>query len=69
MAIVRAVAGLGRSLGISTTAEGVETLEQLRTVKAEGCTQVQGYLLSRPLAARDVPRMLEAFAAANKTAA
>jgi diguanylate cyclase (GGDEF)-like protein len=69
MAIVRAVAGLGRSLGISTTAEGVETLDQLRTVKAEGCTQVQGYLLSRPLAARDIPRVLEAFAAANKSAA
>jgi diguanylate cyclase (GGDEF)-like protein len=69
MAIVRAVAGLGRSLGISTTAEGVETVEQLRTVKAEGCTQVQGYLLSRPLAARDIPGVLAAFAAANKTAA
>jgi diguanylate cyclase (GGDEF)-like protein len=69
MAIVRAVAGLGRSLGISTTAEGVETIEQLRTVKAEGCTQVQGYLLSRPLPARDIPRVLLAFAAANRSTA
>jgi diguanylate cyclase (GGDEF)-like protein len=69
MAIVRAVAGLGRSLGISTTAEGVETIDQLKTVKAEGCTQVQGFLLSRPLAASDVPRVLADFAHANRSAA
>jgi predicted signal transduction protein with EAL and GGDEF domain len=69
MAIVRAVAGLGRSLGISTTAEGVETIDQLRTVKAEGCTQVQGYLLSRPVAPGDVRRVLAAFAEARSHAA
>jgi diguanylate cyclase (GGDEF)-like protein/PAS domain S-box-containing protein len=47
-AIVKAVAGLGKGLGIATTAEGVETLEQLRHVRAEGCTEVQGYLFSAP---------------------
>src|SRR5690349_3339787 len=45
LAIVRAVAGLGSTLGIATTAEGVETMEQLRAVRAEGCTQAQGFLL------------------------
>ena len=39
LAIVRAVAGLGSSLGIATTAEGVETAEQLRRIRAEGCTR------------------------------
>jgi diguanylate cyclase (GGDEF)-like protein len=48
-AIIKAVAGLGRGMGITTTAEGVETAEQLEHVRAEGCTEVQGYLFSRPL--------------------
>lgn len=57
MAIVRAVAGLGSTLGIATTAEGVETSDQLEAVKAEGCTQVQGYLLGKPLPARAIPSL------------
>jgi EAL domain-containing protein (putative c-di-GMP-specific phosphodiesterase class I) len=48
MAIVRAVTGLGTSMGISTTAEGIETGEQLALLRAEGCTEVQGYLLNSP---------------------
>jgi len=47
-AIVSAVTGLAKSLDISTTAEGVETLEQLMLLRAAGCDQVQGYLLGRP---------------------
>ena len=43
LAIVRAVTGLGSSLGISTVAEGVETAEQLARLKAEGCSAVQGF--------------------------
>ncbi len=42
-AIIRAIAGLGRSLGMTTVAEGVETEEQMRRIRAEGCTDVQGY--------------------------
>ena len=44
LAIVRAVTGLGNALGILTVAEGVETAEQLKCLKAEGCTKVQGFL-------------------------
>ncbi|MGQ0685391.1 bifunctional diguanylate cyclase/phosphodiesterase [Bradyrhizobium sp.] len=58
MAIVRAVAGLGRSLGIVTTAEGVETAEQLDLLRREGCNQAQGYLFSPPRPAAEVERML-----------
>jgi diguanylate cyclase (GGDEF)-like protein len=57
-AIVRAVTGLGVNLGISTTAEGVETAAQLEHVRAEGCDQVQGFLFSRPVPARDVMALL-----------
>lgn len=46
LAIVRAVTGLGTSLGIVTTAEGVETKEQLERVRAEGCSEVQGFYFS-----------------------
>ena len=42
------LSGLGRSLGIVTTAEGVETQDQLEVLRTEGCTEAQGYLFSRP---------------------
>jgi len=58
MAIVRAVTGLGRSLGIATTAEGVENDTQLELLRREGCTQAQGYLFSAPRPAREVAMML-----------
>jgi len=58
MAIIRAVTGLGKNLGIATTAEGVETNEQLALLRAEGCTEVQGYLFSKPRPAADVEDML-----------
>ncbi len=47
--IVRAVAAMANGLGMTTTAEGVETKEQLDTVRAEGCTEMQGFLFSKPL--------------------
>ena len=58
MAIVRAVTGLGKSLGIVTTAEGVETEAQFELLRREGCTQAQGYLFSKPRPAADVETML-----------
>jgi diguanylate cyclase (GGDEF)-like protein len=48
VAIIRAVTRLGSSLGMITTAEGVETEQQLEILRAEGCVQVQGFLFSRP---------------------
>ncbi len=56
-AIVRAVASLGQSLGIATVAEGVETEEQMARVVSDGCTDVQGYLISRPMP----PRQIDGF--------
>jgi predicted signal transduction protein with EAL and GGDEF domain len=58
MAIVRAVTGLGTSLGIATTAEGVETQSQLDSLRAEGCTEVQGYFFSAPKPAGEIQRLL-----------
>jgi len=57
-AIVRAVTGLGDSLGMLTTAEGVETEEQLAWLTAEGCGEVQGYLFSRPVPAKDLHALI-----------
>src|SRR5262249_2494399 len=48
-AIVCAITGLGRTLDIDTTAEGVETAEQLSVLRSAGCQFAQGYLFSRPV--------------------
>jgi diguanylate cyclase (GGDEF)-like protein/PAS domain S-box-containing protein len=53
LAIVRAITGLSNSLLIKTTAEGVETRQQLARLQAEGCTHFQGFLFGRPEPARD----------------
>ena len=58
MAIVRAITGLGNGLGIATTAEGVETGEQLALLRQEGCTEVQGHLFSVAKPAIEIDRML-----------
>jgi diguanylate cyclase (GGDEF)-like protein len=63
--IVRAVIGLGASLGMTTTAEGVETEGQLARLRAEGCDEVQGYLFSRPV---PVPQVAEVIARWNSPA-
>ena len=47
-AIVQAVVGLGRSLNLPVTAEGIETEEQYRMIVEEGCRHAQGFLLGRP---------------------
>jgi diguanylate cyclase (GGDEF)-like protein len=58
LAIIKAVIGLGHSLGMSTTAEGVETEEQLRAVREQGCNEVQGFLFSPPLEATQIFSLL-----------
>ena len=57
LAVVRSIAQLGVSLGMSTTAEGVETKEQMDQVRAEGCTEMQGFLFSRAVPADDIVRL------------
>jgi diguanylate cyclase (GGDEF)-like protein len=52
--IVRAVTAMASGLGMTTTAEGVETRQQLEAVKAEGCTEIQGHVFSAPLPAEEV---------------
>jgi len=58
LAIIKAVSGLGANLGMTTTVEGVETIEQLRLVREYGCTQIQGYYFSPPRPASEVMKML-----------
>jgi diguanylate cyclase (GGDEF)-like protein len=56
-AIVRAVANLGASLGIELTAEGVETAEQLASVRSEGYTEIQGNYFSEPAPAGEIAKL------------
>ncbi len=65
--IVRAVAGLGRSLGIATTVEGVETAEQLAIARDEGCVEAQGYLFSRPRPADEIAAFVASAAACGSS--
>lgn len=60
-AIVRAVIGLGSSMGMKVIAEGVETIEQLGLLREQGCDQVQGFYLSQAMPAGDVPQFLRQF--------
>jgi diguanylate cyclase (GGDEF)-like protein len=55
--IVRAVAALANGMGMTATAEGVETEEQLDRITSEGCTEMQGYLFSKPLPAAEIERL------------
>ena len=58
-AIVSAVLFIAKSLGLRSTAEGVETPEQAARLTEEGCDQLQGYLLSRPLPVSEMTRFLK----------
>ncbi|MEJ2288249.1 MAG: EAL domain-containing protein [Deinococcales bacterium] len=59
--ILAAVVSLGRSLGATVVAEGVETPEQLEALERVGCDAVQGFYLARPMPAVDVPARLQAL--------
>ena len=58
LAIVHSAIGLSRSLGMICTGEGVERAEEYALLEAEGCDQIQGYYISRPVPANDVPLLL-----------
>jgi hypothetical protein len=68
-AIVRSVVQLAVSLGKTTPAEGVETKEHLERVRAEGCTEVQGYYISRPKPSSDIAALLLTHAEKSANAA
>jgi len=57
-AIVRAVTGLGTSLGMVTTGEGVETREEVDYLRGHGCTEAQGFFFSKAKPASEVFKML-----------
>ncbi|MGB9368038.1 MAG: PAS-domain containing protein [Xanthobacteraceae bacterium] len=59
--IIKAIASLGQSLGIETTAEGIETPEQLELVRRAGCTEMQGYLASPPRPAAEALDLIARF--------
>jgi diguanylate cyclase (GGDEF)-like protein/PAS domain S-box-containing protein len=56
--LIRTIINLAARLGVATTAEGVETEEQLRIVRAEGCTEMQGYLFCPPRPAAEIAALL-----------
>jgi EAL domain-containing protein (putative c-di-GMP-specific phosphodiesterase class I) len=59
LAIVRAITALGISFGMTTTAEGVESADQVKQLDLEGCVEVQGYFYSKPVPAGDVGAVLK----------
>jgi EAL domain-containing protein (putative c-di-GMP-specific phosphodiesterase class I) len=69
LAIIRAVTGLSASLGMATTAEGVETKEQLDQLRAEGCIEVQGFLFSEPRPVSEIETLLASMAQRGEFAA
>jgi diguanylate cyclase (GGDEF)-like protein len=58
-AIVRALISLANNLGMATTAEGVETRQQLEWLQKECCTEIQGYIISRPVPQTEIRPLLE----------
>lgn len=57
--IIKAIIDICSSMGMRTTAEGVETEEQLTQLRIEGCDEVQGYLFSAPVPRQEIPRLIE----------
>jgi diguanylate cyclase (GGDEF)-like protein/PAS domain S-box-containing protein len=68
IAIIRAVVALARSLGMATTAEGVETEDELAIVRELGCTRIQGYYFGRPLAVSEARSLIDRIVAESRAA-
>ncbi|GJE41937.1 putative bifunctional diguanylate cyclase/phosphodiesterase [Methylobacterium soli] len=68
IAIIRAIIGMGRSIGMVIVVEGVETEAQLATLREEGCDLVQGYYFSRPVPSQGIRAMLAAPGTLSKLA-
>lgn len=58
-ALIKAIIGMARSLELEVIGEGVEKVEQLDFLRGQSCDQVQGFLLSRPLPASEITKLLE----------
>jgi diguanylate cyclase len=67
--LVHSIVHLGRALGLTVTAEGVETKEQHRFLQALGCHQLQGFLFSKPVPPEEIDRMLGIGAPTSEAAA
>ncbi|WP_010413908.1 EAL domain-containing protein [Citromicrobium sp. JLT1363] len=66
-AIIAAISSLAEALGMDTTAEGVETMDELELVRMHGCSHIQGYIYSKPLSPAEANRLLEAGLAMQPT--
>jgi EAL domain-containing protein (putative c-di-GMP-specific phosphodiesterase class I) len=68
-AIVQAITSLAATLNITTTAEGAETQAQMDRIRSLGCTEMQGYLFSRPKSAGDIAKLFRSRTEAAASAA
>ncbi len=66
--LIESVVNLGRALGLTVTAEGVETIEQMRLLQAIGCHEMQGYLFSKPVSAADIALLIAVSEASSRRA-
>ena len=67
-AIIRSITSLADALGMETTAEGVESADQMEALRAQGCTQIQGFHFSRPLPSGDVSGFLTGLSGERRAA-
>ena len=67
-AILNAILAMSSTLDLSVTAEGVETEEQLQTLRGQGCTEIQGFLLGRPMPACEIGPFIADIGASTSVA-